>query len=280
MSEYSKRGKFQFDYVRLSPRRQIGIHSQDSWELDYIITGRGKRTIGDRQEPFSEGEIVLVPPEIPHFWDFDADCTDSGGNIVNITITFDDLLLDSILSVFPDMQKSVSLIRDRRNTAISYMGGTLVQLSSVMREMANEDASRRPASFLKILNLLADTADVKRSGTWRKMSLEQKRKMKVRTFISCNCLRPVTLNEIASYIGMNEAAFCVFFKKNYGKTFVEYLNEQRLDYARYLLENGSLTVTEICYACGFASPPYFSRIFRRVVGMSPQQYAKSLAQKQ
>lgn len=279
MPENSKRGKFQVDYVRLSPQKQIGIHSQDSWELDYIITGRGIRTIGERQEAFSEGEVVLVPPEIPHFWDFDPDCTDSGGNIVNITIMFDELLLDAVLSVFPDMQKSINLIRERRNTAISYMGGTLEQLASIMSGMVKEDVSERPASFLKILNLLADTSDVKRSGIWRKMSVDEKRKMKVRTFVACNSLRPVTLKEIASYIGMNESAFCVFFKKNYGKTFVEYLNEQRLEYARYLLTNGSLTVTEICYACGFASPPYFSRVFRKGVGMSPQQYAKTVTLK-
>ena len=274
MTERRKIGKFQYDFVRLPPDRQIGLHSQKSWELDYILTGRGMRTIGNRRESFRDGEVVLIPPEIPHCWDFDPACTDSGGNIVNVTLIFDDLLLDSILKVFPDMQKCISQILDRRDTAISYSGSTLKKLVSMMSSMKDEDASERPSSFLKILNLLGDTSQTGQSGICRKISPDEKRKMKVRTFVSCNCLRAVTLKEVASYVGMNESAFCVFFKKNFGQTFVEYLNAQRLEHARYLLENGSLSVAEVCYACGFTSPPYFSRLFSREVGMPPQQYAK------
>ena len=274
MAEYPKRGKFQFDFVRLPPDRQIGLHSQKSWELDYILTGRGMRTIGDRRESFREGEMVLIPPDIPHCWDFDPAFTDSGGNIVNLTLLFDDLLLDSILKVFPDVQKSVSQILDRRDTAMSYSGSTLKSIVSVMSLMKEEDASERPASFMKILNLLGDTSDARQTGTCLRVSSDEKRKMKVRTFISCNCLRTVTLKEVSSYVGMNESAFCVFFKKNFGQTFVEYLNAQRLEYARYLLENGSLSVAEVCYACGFTSPPYFSRLFSRKIGIPPMQCAK------
>ncbi len=274
MTECRKIGKFQYDFVKLPPDWQIGLHSQKSWELDYILAGRGIRTIGNRTESFREGEIVLIPPEIPHCLDFDPDFTDSGGDIVNITLIFDDLLLDSILKVFPDMQTCIGRILDRRDTAISYSGSTLERLASVMSAMKDEDASERPASFLKILNILGDASLAGQSGICRKMSPDEKRKMKVRTFVSCNCLRAVTLEEVASYVGMNESAFCVFFKKNYGQTFVEYLTAQRLEHARYLLENGSLSVAEVCYSCGFSSPPYFSRLFRRGVGMSPLQYAK------
>ena len=276
MTDRPDKGLFRYDFVRLPPQRQIGSHSQESWELDYILTGRGVRIIGNLTEPFREGEVVLVPPGVPHCWDFDPAYTDSGGNIINITIIFDDLLLDAVTGVFPDLQESVSFIRERRNTATSYSGGTLKRLVSLMSKMKDEDGQERPASFLRILNLLGDSSEAGKSGGGLKMSQDEKRKMKVRTFISCNASRPVSLNEIASYVGMNEAAFCVFFKKHYGQTFVEYLNARRLEYARYLLKNGSLSVTEVCYACGFSSPPYFSRLFRREVGMSPQQYAKSL----
>ncbi len=266
---------FQYDYVKLPPQRQIGLHSQRTWELDYILTGSGMRIIADSREPFKEGEVVLVPPEMPHCWDFDRDCTDSGGNIANISISFDDQLLDSILMAFPDMGECIAVIRDRRDTAIFYSGDTLKELALMMSAMNEEYASERPASFLRILSLLGCDSDARRSEVCLKINSDERRKMKIRTFISCNCLRSVTLNEVASYVGMNESAFCVFFKKLYGQTFVQYLNAQRLEYARYLLENGNMTVTEVCYASGFASPPYFSRIFRRAFGVSAQQYAKS-----
>ena len=275
MEELYKKGTFTYDYVRFAPQKQIDLHSQKSWELDYILAGRGTRTLGDRQEQFQEGEIILVPPEIPHQWKFDPEYTDTVGKISNITIIFDDLLLDSILRIFPDMQLSISHIRDMKNTAISYGGDTRRKLAAVMDGMHYESAVERPASFLRILQLLGEVSGAKQMGAYLKVSLEEHRKMQIRTFVASNLSRPVSLKEIASHVGMNEAAFCVFFKKHYGQTFIEYLNAQRLEYARNLLEKGELTVTEVCYACGFSSPPYFSRIFRKSFGLSPQQYARS-----
>lgn len=278
-AKHSVMGCFQYDYVKLPPQRQIGLHSQRTWELDYILTGSGVRIMGDSREPFREGEVVLVPPEMPHCWNFDSNCTDSGGNIANISIIFDDQLLDSILMSFPDMRECIAGIRDRRDTAIFYSGDTLKKLAVIMNAMNEESASQRPASFLRILSLLGCDSDAMRSEACLKINSDERRKMKIRTFISCNCLRSVSLKEVASYVGMNESAFCVFFKKLYGQTFVRYLNAQRLEYARYLLENGNMTVTDVCYASGFASPPYFSRIFRRAFGVSAQQYAKSFLNK-
>lgn len=58
--------KFSFEHVVLSPKDQIGLHKQSSWELSYIVRGEGIRTIGDTKERFQAGEIVLVVPDMQH----------------------------------------------------------------------------------------------------------------------------------------------------------------------------------------------------------------------
>lgn len=65
-------GKIQIDYAVLRPDEQIPEHTQDTWELAYVIAGRGMRTIGDTTEPFCEGEVILIPPGMNHVWTFDA----------------------------------------------------------------------------------------------------------------------------------------------------------------------------------------------------------------
>lgn len=277
MVVYSKSGSFTYDYVRLKPCRQIDLHTQKTWELDYIQTGSGVRTIGDRQETFREGEVVLVPPEIPHCWNFDPAGADPDGNIVNITLTFDDLMLDSILRVFPQMREVVDRLLEMRDTALFYSGKTRASLAAALTAMRTERPSAQAAEFMNILNLLGDTAGISRSEVYRRMSVEQTREMQVRVFVSSNLSRRITLKEMAAYVGMNEAAFCVFFKRHYGQTFIEYLNSRRLEHARYLLEKGGLSVAEVCYASGFESPAYFSRLFRKSTGTSPSAYAKSVA---
>lgn len=52
-----------FDHVHLAPNEQIGMHQQSTWELSYVITGAGMRMIGDMTEPFTSGEVILIPRE-------------------------------------------------------------------------------------------------------------------------------------------------------------------------------------------------------------------------
>jgi len=77
-----------YDHVRIKPTEQIRLHSSNSWEMTYIISGSGERIIGDTREKFKAGEIWLIVPGMPHQWIFNPDDTDSEGNIENITIIF------------------------------------------------------------------------------------------------------------------------------------------------------------------------------------------------
>jgi quercetin dioxygenase-like cupin family protein len=77
-----------YSYVSQAYNEQIPLHSQDSWKLSYVIVGSGIRQIGYVREPFKAGEIVLIPPEIPHCWNFDRNVTDKDGRISNITLIF------------------------------------------------------------------------------------------------------------------------------------------------------------------------------------------------
>ena len=76
-----KEHSFTFNNVSLTPSEQIGLHRQPLWELSYIVTGSGMRLIGDMTEPFQCGEVVMIPPEIPHCWIFNNNDTDANGQI-------------------------------------------------------------------------------------------------------------------------------------------------------------------------------------------------------
>ena len=112
---------YQFDHVRLSPGKQIGLHTQPGFEISYIITGRGTRILGTVTEPFEAGEVVLVPPGLPHQWQFNADCTDTGGCIENITFHFSQTFLDRLLSAFPELSADILRLKELTE-AVSFKG--------------------------------------------------------------------------------------------------------------------------------------------------------------
>lgn len=107
---------FVYDYVCLKPDKQIGLHSQDTWELSHVIRGKGTRTIGDKTEPIAEGEVILIPPHIPHVWNFDPTGTDINGDIINIVVFFDQVILERIEAFFPESRQSVNRLILRSDT--------------------------------------------------------------------------------------------------------------------------------------------------------------------
>jgi len=103
---------------------------------------------------------------------------------------------------------------------------------------------------------------------------------RIRTYVICNHGRYVAIDDVARFVGMNKSAFCVFFRKMAGKTFVQYLNEYRIQMACRMLEKGEKSVSEVCYAVGFGDVPYFHLMFKRTTGVSPGKYKEDCKQEQ
>jgi AraC-like DNA-binding protein len=106
-------------------------------------------------------------------------------------------------------------------------------------------------------------------------SLNQKNVDKVDTItqhILSDLRKAFSLDEMAEFIHMSPKSFSRFFKKNTGKTFVNYVNELRVEKAcRLLLENDD-SISNICFEVGFNTLSNFNRRFLEVKGLSPRDY--------
>jgi len=79
----------------------------------------------------------------------------------------------------------------------------------------------------------------------------------------------LTIPSIAAEMGMSRTTFFSRFKELSGLSPQDYLTHYRIAYARQLLQAGGLSVSEVAYKSGFSDPKYFSRIFKKVEGVSP-----------
>jgi len=269
----SKEYSFFFNNVSLHPSEQIGLHRQSSWELSYIIVGSGTRFIGDMMEPFKCGEVVLIPPEIPHCWAFNEDDIDSNGRISNITITFTDEFLNNCSSVFPELRPYVQRLKEVRD-AVKFNKQNTNFIASILNSMCSQNDAERLASMVKLLTIISSTDDARIVGLYKKINKEQERLNMVHTYVICNATRDISLDDVVRYVGMNRSAFCVFFKRTTGKTFITYLNEYRVELACRLLQQKSMSVSEICYHVGFTNIPYFNRTFKKIRGCSPTKFSQ------
>ena len=62
-----------------------------------------------------------------------------------------------------------------------------------------------------------------------------------------------------------------------GKTAIDHIHLYLISEAKNLLAGGDLSVSEIAYALGFESPPYFSRLFKKEVGVTPKEFRCKLS---
>lgn len=81
-----------------------------------------------------------------------------------------------------------------------------------------------------------------------------------------------SLKTTAKLTAFSENYFSEQFHKQTGLTYTEYLTRLKLAYARRLLEQSRLTSTDICFECGFSSLSNFLKIFKKHMGLSPQEY--------
>lgn len=83
---------------------------------------------------------------------------------------------------------------------------------------------------------------------------------------------PVTLNEVAEYTLVSTYYISRMFKKEMGKNFVDYLNELRIEKAKELLKDVRYKTYEVAEKVGIPDAHYFSRLFKKYVGITPTEY--------
>lgn len=88
--------------------------------------------------------------------------------------------------------------------------------------------------------------------------------------------RPITVESAALMAGLSPSHFIRAFKRHTGKTPHSYLRDIRIEQASARLRDKSQRITEVALACGFANSSHFSTVFKRVMGISPSDYRRTL----
>ncbi len=86
----------------------------------------------------------------------------------------------------------------------------------------------------------------------------------------------IDVDAVAHYSGYSKYYFCRRFKEITGCTVNTYINMQRATYAKELLSELNMNISEVASECGFNNIPYFAQIFRRYVGVSPSEFKKRM----
>ena len=98
---------------------------------------------------------------------------------------------------------------------------------------------------------------------------------RVREYVRSNISSPITVASLSSELLISKNKLYKLFSGAFDSTVNDYVNNERIKLARELLESGSESVSSVAQATGFSSDAYFSRIFKRMVGVSPSTYRRT-----
>lgn len=98
----------------------------------------------------------------------------------------------------------------------------------------------------------------------------------VAAYLCNNIYRFVTMSSAADFMNLNKDYFGKRFRSETGISFSEFCNRLRIEFAKSLIEKGTLRTYEISEKLGFADPDYFTKKFKELTGETPSEYKASL----
>ncbi len=259
------------------PRFTSPWHLHSECEITLILSGRGKRFVGDSVSGFSAGDLVMIGEGLPHYWCSSDSVKEKAHSIV---IQFKNNCLGEGFFDRPEM-KPIKNLQARCRRGIRFQGKARELIPAKLLAMRKASGFQRIQGFLAILDILAKSKDYRFLASegflavadgWR-----DKRISKACQFVFDNLTEPISLGAVARTAGMHKDAFCRFFRKMTGQTLFEFINNTRVGHACALLIDTDMNITEACYASGFNNLSNFNRRFKITKGMTPKQFRKIIA---
>jgi AraC-like DNA-binding protein len=246
-------------------------HFHPEYELALITKGQGKRFVGDHVSNFAAPDLVLIGPNLPHYW---SGLTESSGYILQFVLDAHHPLgqLEEMQSLMPILQESKHGVR--------LSGDVVNRIARALPEMAERSKLGRLSMFVEVL---AELAEVEPSNYERlsraTLSFDaQNQHMAAISqavgYVFSNFEKGMCLEDLLQVTNMSKPTFSRHFKRHTGRSLTTFLNQVRIVNAKRLLLETNLPITKIAHDSGFHSLSHFNVQFKRSLDESPRAFRK------
>ena len=257
-----------FRFISFEPTEAYGPHSHQRIEINFVKRGRCRLLLKDDEEMgFGEGEIMIITPDVVHRFEAGA------GGCTLMQLEFRPEMLsavgisENIASWFSDYD----FLLNNQNKVIQIVGNAQIERTVllIIQELEHKALHYQQMVMMhysELFILLVRTISNPFFGVADNAILR-----KAIEYMNLHFRETVTIASVAEHCGTCDRNLRRLFATHCGKTPLQYLNGLKLSAAIDLLYNSNLSVKEVCYRCGFQSPQYFSRLYRRHTGRLPRK---------
>ncbi len=248
-------------FQKCTPKFSWGPALRNHHILHFVASGQGVYIKGDKKYTLSVGDGFYCPPnEVVYYiadekdpWEYywvgfsgvDVSWLLGATGISSENPVFHCENKDLIVKSFMDIYNSNG---SELYNEIEMSGNLYKCLSNLIKSSSNNSGKHR------------------RSADYINISIR---------YIEHNYSRPISVNDIASSTGVSRSHLYRLFMQELNITPNEYLIQYRITIACKLLRESNINISEAAYSSGFSDPLYFSRVFKKVKGVTPSVYAAS-----
>lgn len=262
---------------RLTGGLQIPRRIIFDYELVLLLRGRGEWNLNGERRPLAAHDLLLIPPFVPHAFHADPEALSE-----HIAVHFD--FAPAVPAAARGLDKrrpfrvrfthGLELVAQQR----LYSGHRLERMLQAVVSAHTADPVLGPATASAhlagvLLALLAEPARARASGGRMR---HHARVEQVTAHMRAHLAGRIDHAALERVSGLSASRLQALFREVTGYPPLDYLRRQRVEDARRLLADGRLSVKEVAARTGFRDTSHFSKVFRRIDGLSPAHYREAL----
>ena len=249
----------------------VNWHKQTSIELSLVLRGGVAVSVPGEERSFYEGELFILQPGVLHT---SRPAPDKAEAVYHTLMFAPEFLYGFAGSFFDE-----AYVRPLRESEAAYFflsGKKARELgcpAAVGRIAALSKEEENRLTLMQVLQWLwTRMFPSLESGGNASKSLQSGKLTRMLDFLHAHFDEPFSLDALSGYCHQSKGECCRYFKKTMQMTLSQYLTEYRIKKALRLLDETTLSVTEIGSRTGFPDTSYFIKTFRTRVGVTPRQY--------
>lgn len=251
-------------------------HWHKEIEILFIKEGVVNLAVNDKPMQLSEGDILIVNGGDIHY------ILQSPGS-ERLVYQFDISLFNELILLNEDEESLSSLLSKIKKCSKEWEVSTREKIAKLLTDLYIEEVKKEKGYTYAIKGIMYNLIsslyrEVPREDKENKLEHEINSKEILEKldcifkYVEKNYKHPIKLEEISYEVGFSVYYFTKFFKKNTGKTFITFLNEYRIEKAKWILLNNDITVPELVEEVGFGSVKTFYKVFKQKMNVSPTEF--------
>lgn len=250
----------------------ISKHFHEWLEIVYLTKGDLEVQINNDNHILQVGDFIVINPMCIH----STRCRNGNEAILfQIPVSFLEKFTPDIrdYQFFIDMKPE----NPRTETKLENISDVLKNLWIAYQFQVDGYMFRCYSLIFELMYILVHSFSRKLdSREKRRNDKNMERLKKIQDYVEEHYMYPLSIGQIADELGLNGIYFSRFFKKNMGITFMQYLNEVRMEKIYRDILNTNLSIKSIQERHGFYNDKVFRRLFRELYGCSPGEIRKKV----